>query len=197
MDRVTFRHGHAIRSCDGSPLAGDLVATDGHGAGLGVVVVDVAGSGWVAGRDALQARAALPGAAALPPADAIDELHAVMTGTRGAVAASLRFDGSGSVAYAGVGDILVRRWRVGETDRLRLQPGQLGINCPTVVEQHADLRPGDVVVVTTDGIRAGVELDAATMSLAGSPERAARTIVDQWHRPYDDAACVVVVVDAA
>ena len=111
MRTLSFRHAAATRSSDGSPLSGDLFAVDEADGSLGVMLVDVAGSGWDAGRDALRARARIDESVRRPPPEAMQDLHATMAGTRGAVGVAARFASSGEIRWVGVGDVRLRRWR--------------------------------------------------------------------------------------
>lgn len=190
---MRFQCGSASRTSDGSLIGGDMVAVDDGAAGLGVVVVDVAGSGWSASRDAWRTRDAVDAAARLDPVAAVIALHGAMSITRGAVAVAARFETSGMIRYAGVGDVRIGRWRDGSFRHFPIPCGQLGVAAPTVAEQAVLSRRGDVYTVVTDGIRSSMDMSIAIGELRQPPAEIAAAVLDRWSRHHDDATCVVVI----
>lgn len=191
---MRFRAGVASRTSDGSLVGGDMVAVTPDGTTMGVVVVDIAGNGWIAAPDAWRLRADVDASLQRDPGAALRALHDAMSRTRGAVAAAMRFEQSGRVRYAGVGDVRIARWRSGSATSMGLPSGQLGHVCPTIVEQTTTAAAGDVYAVVTDGIRTSMPDAVSTRVLQRDPSELAASILRDWCKEHDDATCVVVRV---
>ena len=191
---MRFTAGVATRTSDGSMLGGDLTAVDAGDDGLGVVVLDVAGNGWAAAREAWRVRADVDAAARLEPTLALRRVDTLMQGGRGAVGVAARFEATGRLRYAGVGDVRAHRWRAGHLDTLSIRPGQLGGVCPTLTEISDSVRLGDLYVFVTDGIRTSMTLPPHVSLASHRPERLADELLSSWAREHDDATCLVVAV---
>ena len=175
-------------------LGGDIVSVDEQESSLGVFVVDVAGNGWGAAREAWRVRDDADAAVRLAPTAALQRLDEVMTGVRCAVGVAARFEVAGRLRYAGVGDVAIQRWRGGSLERLGLREGQLGGVCPRLEEATERIEVGDVYLVTTDGIRSGMTMPGDPRTAQREPQRLAEEILASWAREHDDATCVVVGV---
>lgn len=117
--------------------------------------------------------------------------------SRGAVAslATIDFE-TDALAWAGIGNVdgvVLRAATAGPPahERLALQPGVLGDNARTPRVQSTQLRPGDILLLATDGIVHSFADDLE--SLMSSPaERIARHILGEYWRRTDDALVLVV-----
>lgn len=191
---MRFTAGVATRTSDGSMLGGDLtaVASDDHG--LGVMVLDVAGNGWAAAREAWRVRPDVDAAARLDPTVALRKIDGLLHGGRGAVGIAARFEPAGRLRYAGVGDVRAHRWRGGGLDSMHIRPGQLGGACPTLTEVTGSVQIGDLYVFVTDGVRTSMTLPPHVSLRSNRPELLADELLSSWARDHDDATCVVVEV---
>jgi negative regulator of sigma-B (phosphoserine phosphatase) len=125
----------------------------------------------------------------------IQRCHAALRGTRGA-AISLAFvsPSNGGIAWLGVGNV---EGRVLSGDRTVTRPkgslalgrGVPGHELPRLRTTMLDMRPGDVLVLATDGIEATF---ADSLDISGSSQAISeRILADHWKRP-DDALVVAV-----
>jgi hypothetical protein len=151
---------------DGQRESGDVHVVRESKDELLLAVVDALGHGIDAARVAAVAATAIEAGATGSLVTTIHQCHRALTGTRGAVAATARFDSTGSLSWLSVGNVtmtLLRR-RFG---RLRVSavapnhPGIIGLRLPALREASFTLRPGDLVVISTDGIRASITSDIA------------------------------------
>ena len=118
-------------------------------------------------------------------------LHEALRDTIGAAAGIAIVDAaSGSIRYAGVGNIVMRILGP-RSMRLASTAGTLGHQIRTPTEQHAHLTDAGVMVLHTDGIRERFELEDYPQLRYESAATIARTIVERFGKLYDDAGCVV------
>lgn len=126
------------------------------------------------------------------PQAALIALHELLRGTVGA--AALIADiypeaGHARVSYAGVGNVRLWRGRHNPTHH-EGQPGMLGSRMPQTLRPHeVTLSDGDLLMLTTDGVRSGARALLPRTYL--SAIAMAHAAVHDHARPYDDATCVV------
>jgi negative regulator of sigma-B (phosphoserine phosphatase) len=121
--------------------------------------------------------------------------HRALRETRGA-ALSLAFvsPAERTMTWLGVGNV-EGRVLSGDPSATRpkgslpLENGILGHELPEVRTATVDLRPGDVLVLATDGVGAGF---ADSLDVSGSPQAIVERILAAHWRPVDDAAVVAV-----
>lgn len=210
--------GVAARPCPGEVESGDLhLVRDLPGAVL-VAVIDGLGHAAEAAAVARTAIAALEAANDEPLDALVARAHEALLRTRGVVMSLARFDlQQGTMTWLGVGNVegvLVTRQRRGQvrgcsggarscSDRrktLLLRGGVVGQTLPTLQPAEVTLRPDDVLVLATDGIRSafvsprdpilGLPLDGPQ----GTPERIAARILAAHARGTDDALVFVARV---
>lgn len=183
----------------GVPLGGDgesgdtwAVAPDRQ---LAAAVVDGLGHGPAA---AVAARAAVTAFGHGPVTD-LDALvrraHEAMRATRGGVLGACLIDpGRGELTYAAVGNITGRVLTGGRTVHLLDRPGTLGTHLPvpTTHLQRCAWEPGSTLVLVSDGIRSGWNLDEHPHLLTHHPAVVAAVIHRDHGRPTDDATVLVV-----
>jgi len=125
----------------------------------------------------------------------VQRCHDALKGTRGA-AITLAFvsPSEGGVTWLGVGNV---EGRVLSGDRSATQPkgslplgnGVPGHELPPVRATRIDLRPGDVIVLATDGVESAF---ADSLDVSGSTQAISeRILADHW-KPLDDALVVAV-----
>ncbi len=203
----------ALRSAGGTPFAGDFVvaSTSQGSTRLDVAVVDVSGKGEKAGTRALLLSGAFGGLlTALPPDQFLPAANDFLIrqdwdeGFATAIHLSLdlgsghfevRTAGHPPAAHRAVGS---GRWQV-----LRTEGPVLGLmEDATFSTAEGDCRPGDAVLLYTDGmveeprrdIDLGIDrmLGQAESLLRGSFEDAATRLADALGSPDDDRALLVV-----
>jgi hypothetical protein len=112
-----------------------------------------------------------------------------MRGTRGAVAALLRFDlAAATASFAGVGNIELRAWGRAPFRPVSM-PGVLGRPVRKVVCFTHALSTGDLFVLHSDGVSTRFDLDGERY-LDAQP--LADLILGRYGKDHDDASCVVV-----
>lgn len=181
------------------PLGGDgesgdawAVAPDRRPAAM---VVDGLGHGPAA---AVAAHAAITTFEQVPVTD-LDHLirraHEAMRTTRGCVLGACVIDPrSGELTYAAVGNITGRILTGGRALHLLDRPGTLGTHLPVPRThlQYCRWEPGSTLVLVSDGIRSGWNLNDHPRLLERHPAIIAAVLHREYGRPTDDASVLVV-----
>ncbi len=187
--------GIATRCRHGEATNGDLAVVTVQPEGTLVAVMDGLGHGSEA---AHAARRAAEVVRTNPTQDLvllIQRCHAALRGTRGA-AISLAFvsPSTGGISWLGVGNV---EGRVLSGDRTVTRPkgslalgrGVPGHELPTVRTATLDMRPGDVLVLATDGIETTF---ADSLDISGSSQAISERILAGHWKHRDDAVVVAV-----
>lgn len=175
----------------GEHHCGDLALALEMADGLLVALVDGTGHGENASLAAERVRAHLMSWASGELRTLMQGAHQALLGTVGA-AASLLFVSSRlkHARYLGVGNTGLAR-RSGGSWRPVSKDGMLGHRLPTLLEQGADLAPGDVLVLWTDGLSGMPDAVSARDTLRGAQDMA-DALVQRQGKSHDDAGCVVL-----
>jgi len=177
-------------------VSGDLHVVAPFPDGVLVALIDGLGHGDGAATAAEAAMQALREHADEPVLRLVGHCHEAMRKTRGAVLSLASFDlVASSMTWVGVGNVEGILLRAHERDRdgladatLLLRGGIVGSRLPPLRADTILVRGGDLLVMTTDGIRPGYadEIDREAM-----PSTIAASIVE-GHARADDDACVLV-----
>ena len=168
---------------------GDTWAIDWHDGACRIAVVDGLGHGPQAAAAALAARQALAAHPDLLPAAALVLLHTALRGTRGAAISIAHVDlATGSLTYAGVGNVEARLWQAGKAQRLLAFRGIVGSTLPTVRPVTCPLAAPWLLALHTDGVSARFELEATAPAAL---QAAADDLLARWGRATDDATIVL------
>jgi hypothetical protein len=125
----------------------------------------------------------------------VEECHAALRDTRGAVMAVARVDDTGqSLRAAVVGDVSLLVDGPGTHRHVLSRPFLLGARGtkPKIVVETASLATRDVVILFTDGISTRADLQADLELLREHPIVIAQQIVERFARDNDDALVLVV-----
>jgi anti-sigma regulatory factor (Ser/Thr protein kinase) len=180
------------RPIDGEDVCGDAVAATRVGGHLVAVVADGLGHGPMAAAASTEAVRALHDAASYDPATVLRAMDTRLVHTRGAAVAVASIDAEFRLMrFAGIGNIGAF---VDDGERRHTalsQPGIVGHYAPPARTIDFELSRQSVVVMHSDGIREGFDLQ----TLSGLPDRPAAVIAatilrDAASRP-DDAAVLV------
>jgi negative regulator of sigma-B (phosphoserine phosphatase) len=193
--REPVEWGVAARCRRGEATSGDLAVVTLLPEGALVAGIDGLGHGSEAARAARKAAAVVRERPTQDLVLLVQRCHAALKGTRGA-AISLAFvsPSKSGMTWLGVGNV---EGRVLSGDPSATRPkgslalgrGVPGHELPTVRTATLEVRPGDVLVLATDGIEAAF---ADSLDISGSSQAISeRILADHW-KPPDDALVVAV-----
>ena len=182
----------AKRRRRGEGTSGDLAVIAHRPDGALVAAIDGLGHGREAARAAATAAAALRGRDTEDLIALVHRCHRAMEGTRGAAISLALVSSPGTITWLGVGNV---EGRVLSGDPMATQPmaslalgrGVPGHDLPALRTATLDVRPGDVLILATDGIEATF---ADSLDISGSTQAISdRILAGHWRRP-DDALVV-------
>lgn len=182
----------AARPRPGEPVCGDQsLAVDVPGSGALVGVLDGLGHGAEAASAALCGVEVLSDVCTEPLDVMVRHCHQALSGTRGAAMTLARIDfDTQTMRWIGIGNVtanLVAKSPVGVEVRssARLIGGIVGYRLPDVLApQQVSIRPGDLLVIASDGITDGHLED---IDFAASSRTIAEQILDRHNKQTDDA----------
>ena len=193
--RETIEWGVATRSRRGEAMNGDLGVVAVLPEGLLVAAIDGLGHGGEAARAAREAGEVVRERASEELGPLIERCHDALRNTRGAVI-GLAFMSHlrRTMTWLGVGNI---EGLVLSADPSALQPkgylalgsGVLGHELPSVRIATLDVRPGDVLILATDGVEAAF---ADSVDISGSAQDISERILAVHWKPVDDALVLAV-----
>ncbi len=174
----------------GETASGDAWGQARDGARLTILLADGLGHGTEAANAANLAVRQLR--AGLEPGFLLERMHDALRVTRGAAAAVARVDlASGRVDYAGIGNIAGTIVDDGRTKSLVSMPGILGHRLQKVRTFDYELPPGGLLVMHSDGLRSGWELDGYPGVQRRDPLVIASLLIRDFERGRDDVSVVV------
>jgi negative regulator of sigma-B (phosphoserine phosphatase) len=193
--RASIEWGIATRCRPGEAMNGDLAVVSLLPDGALVAGIDGLGHGSEAALAARRAAAAMRESPSEDLEGVVQRCHGALRGTRGA-AISLAFVSAAEsrMTWLGVGNVEGRLLSGGPaTTRpkgsLALGRGVLGHELPAVRPATIMVRPGDVLLMATDGVDASF---ADSLGLSGSSQTISERILSEHWKPPDDALVVVV-----
>jgi negative regulator of sigma-B (phosphoserine phosphatase) len=193
--RELIEWGIASRCRLGEATSGDLAVVRVLPEGALVAGIDGLGHGSEAARAANKAAAVMRESPTQDLVRLVQRCHSALGGTRGA-AISLAFISASEsrMTWLGVGNVEGRVMSgdpaaTRPRDSLALGRGVPGHELPAVRAAAITMRPGDVVVLATDGVDAGF---ADSLELSGSSQAISERILSDHWKPPDDALVIVV-----
>jgi phosphoserine phosphatase RsbX len=193
--RESVEWGVAMRCRRGEATSGDLAVVTLLPEGALMAGIDGLGHGTEAARAARMAAAVVRETPSQDLVLLVQRCHAALKGTRGA-AISLAFvsPSESGMTWLGVGSV-EGRMLSGEPSATRpkgslaLGRGVPGHELPAMRTATLEVRPGDVLVLATDGIEAAF---ADSLDISGSTQAISeRILADHW-KPSDDALVVAM-----
>jgi len=196
MERLTagqIEWASACRMHPGETVSGDVCWIDETPGVVRMAVSDGLGHGPEAEAASIQAVAALAASKSDDVATVLRECHAQIGETRGVALSMARLDGQ-SLTWAGVGNVacllarcMERAWVAAEV--LVTARGVLGKRLPAMVTRTVSLRPGDVLVMATDGVREGFQHELPPLD---NLQRGADEILRRHGTGSDDGLVVLL-----
>ena len=197
--RKAIAWGVASRALPAETETGDMLLLKPVAGGLLLSVVDGLGHGPEAAAAARTAIATLEEHAEEPLPMLVHRCHRALIRTRGVTMTLAMLEPlEGRLTWLGVGDVegMLFRSRDPTTGFLRapcrramLLSGVVGYRLPSLCSDTLDLRVGDLLIFTTDGIGARFTEDVATGS---HPQQIADRILEQHFKGSDDALVLVL-----
>lgn len=160
--------------------------------GLWLGIVDGLGHGPLACEAADGALETMIRQPLLQLADLFQVIHTAVVGTRGAVMAIAHV--TDQIEHASVGNISTRVIAIDGTARpLSSTPGTLGSAFPRRVHvDHVTLQPGELLVMSSDGLTSRVDLTHEPAVIRQHPIIVAQHLLARFARGTDDAIVAVV-----
>ena len=173
--------------------SGDLHVVSPFDGGVLIGAIDGLGHGPDAATAARLAAQTLEQHAGEPVTALMEQCHASLRGTRGAVITIASLSSRGTMNWIGVGNIegtLVRRtpFEGRKRESVLLSGGVAGHQLPALRASEHPIVPGDTLVFSTDGVRAGY-LDL--LEDYEEPRRVAARIFEGFGKGTDDALVLV------
>jgi phosphoserine phosphatase RsbX len=180
------------RPCSGEIVSGDtavIVALEG---GVFLGLADVLGHGPRAHAVAREIESWLTAHAGPDLLKILGELHQRLRGTLGAAVGLAYLEATtGRLRYSGVGNSCLRRFGRVET-RLVTRDGVVGERMRTPREELLQLNPGDLVLLSSDGVKEHFGSEEYPGLLRDPAATVARTVVQRFGREHDDATCIAL-----
>ena len=177
----------------GETHCGDECAYWQEGGKATLCIVDGLGHGDHAERAAQAAVEYVAGHLGEPLADIFAGCNRALRRTRGvAMGIAVVDEDAGTLIYAGIGNtriMIVRGTR--PVIHLSSNYGIVGGGYRKLTPETVELHPGDLVILSSDGIKERCDLSAYGDALRGDVQQLAERILHDWARETDDAAVLV------
>ena len=155
-------------------------------------LVDVLGHGKAAAQVALLSKEYLVHNYTKQLIEIINGMHVCLRGTRGAVAAACRLDiDTGVLQYSGIGNIHLRLFGTRE-ETLVTKDGVIGYMMASPVQAQTRLIPGDILVMTSDGIKAHFDPNAYPGITTGHAKDICHNFITHLGKGSDDVSCIAL-----
>jgi phosphoserine phosphatase RsbX len=193
--REPIEWGIATRCRLGEAMSGDLAVVSRLPQGALVAGIDGVGHGSEAARAARTAAAAIREDPDDDLVRLVQRCHSALRGTRGTAISLALVSTSGSrMTWLGVGNVEGRvlsgdPGATRQKSSLALGRGVLGHELPAMQAAAITMRPGDVLLLATDGVDPRF---ADSLELSGSSQTISDRILSDHWRPSDDALVIVV-----
>jgi len=197
--RPDFSGGVAELGVAGRPIPGEIDSGDMHvvasyQSGLLCAVIDGLGHGPEAAVAARRAASLLSDAPGRPVRELVEQCHAALRSTRGAVMTLAAIDtASDRLTWTGIGNVEAVLWRatpdaVPAREAIVSRAGVVGYQLPALREVTLPIASGDVLAIATDGINHDFILESP---LQMSAQDYANSVLDRYGEESDDALVLV------
>jgi serine phosphatase RsbU (regulator of sigma subunit) len=180
------------RPCMGEIVSGDAGLAVRQEAGVFLAIVDVLGHGPEAHGVAENIVRYLHENAGSDLVRIVQSLHQQLRRGLGAAVGLVYLErATGRLHYVGIGNTRIRR--IGSVEsRLVSRDGTVGCHMPTPREMHLQLEAGDLLLLTTDGVKERFCVEDYPGMLGDSAAVVARQVVQRFGKEHDDATCLAV-----
>lgn len=192
---AVLERGVAVERHAGEGRSGDVALFAPSRRGALVAAIDGLGHGNAAADAAETAAEVLRTHVEESPHAVIEQCHAELRRTRGAVMTLAWFDvPEATMAWTGVGNVEARTSRASAAPAQRYDSpvilgGVVGYTLPHVRVGTVELEPGDTVVMATDGVAADY---SASLDPGVPSQQLAERVLERHSKGTDDALVVVV-----
>jgi len=187
-----MQYGIVFRPKKGQEVSGDGYLILGLDGVFVVAVADGLGSGEDAAHASRLAMATVGEYAWAELPEMLRWCHLALRGSRGAVMSVLKIDrDKDRVSYAGVGNVGFRGLSAADFRPINAY-GIIGSRFPSVRAFEGVYTPGDIFVLSTDGITRGFSLDKVSAVRGQPPQVLAEQIAGRFSRQEDDVTVVVI-----
>ncbi len=122
----------------------------------------------------------------------MESLHSHLIGTRGVVAAICRVDlNTGIVEHVGIGNITARIYGLRHRSFVS-RDGVIGFSLTTPKIHNMTMSPGDLLILSSDGIKEHFILEDYPGLLKGSSKQIANNMMINLGKNDDDVSCTVL-----
>lgn len=192
MNQTALDLGVATLTLPGQDECGDRHVVASFDGGVLVAAVDGIGHGAKAAKAAKTAEGVLKSHPNEALAPLIKRCHEELRGTRGVVMSVASFNHVEMImTWAGVGNVqgrLLSRDTLSQPRTLLLSVGALGHQLAPVYPTVLPIKPGDILIFSTDGVREDFDQH---LNLKQSPQQLADDILARSARHTDDALVLV------
>lgn len=192
MNQTALDLGVATLTLPGQDECGDRHVVASFDGGVLVAAVDGIGHGAEAAKAAKTAEGVLKSHPDEALAPLIKRCHEELRGTRGVVMSVASFNHVEMImTWAGVGNVqgrLLSRDTLSQPRTLLLSVGTLGHQLAPVYPTVLPIKPGDILIFSTDGVREDFDQH---LNLKQSPQQLADDILARSARHTDDALVLV------
>ncbi|WP_179131225.1 SpoIIE family protein phosphatase [Candidatus Entotheonella palauensis] len=181
----------AVRALNDDPHCGDVCRYWRQGHTMTLCIADGLGHGLYAERAAQAAVDYVGRHLTAPLEDIFAGCDQALHRTRGvAMGLAIVDEAAEALSYAGIGN--PRAIVVGKRIfRLRNDYGVVGSGYRALSTETVSFRPGDLVILATDGVAETVDVSAYSLAERSNVQDLANRILRDWRRETDDAAVLV------
>ena len=181
-----------LRPYPGENVSGDCAVISEVDGGLLVSIIDVLGHGWEAYKLARTIEQDLSTVVSQKPLDVMTRLNERLQGSIGAAAGIGFVDlNKKQINYIGVGNTVIRKFG-SEQLRLISRDGVLGRITQYPMLGTMKIKPGEIVLLYTDGVRDHFVLAEYPQLLSDTPRTITRSVIEKFGKAHDDATCIAL-----